>query len=50
MLNILIQGQQEVAELLTDEESVEKTLSIIELISSGAYLPLKQHQKLMPIL
>tara|TARA_R110002049_G_scaffold127617_3_gene284442 strand:+ start:150 stop:851 length:702 start_codon:yes stop_codon:yes gene_type:complete len=35
MLNILIQGQQEVAELLTDEESVEKTLSIIELISSG---------------
>ena len=37
MLNILIQNQQEGAELLTDGESVEKTLSIIELISSGGF-------------
>ncbi|MBD0830765.1 MotA/TolQ/ExbB proton channel family protein [Aestuariibaculum sediminum] len=35
MLNTLLQNSQEGAELLTDEESVEKTLSIIELISSG---------------
>ncbi|MBD0824112.1 MotA/TolQ/ExbB proton channel family protein [Aestuariibaculum marinum] len=35
MLNTLLQNTQEGAELLTDEESVEKTLSIIELISSG---------------
>ncbi|MFD1160797.1 MULTISPECIES: MotA/TolQ/ExbB proton channel family protein [Hwangdonia] len=35
MLNILLLNMQEGAELLTDEESVEKTLSIIELISSG---------------
>lgn len=35
MLNTLFQNTQEGAELLTDEESVEKTLSIIELISSG---------------
>lgn len=34
MLNILLQNTQEGAEL-TDGESVEKTLSIIELISSG---------------
>jgi biopolymer transport protein ExbB len=31
----MIQNAQEGAELLTDEESVEKTLSIIELIKSG---------------
>jgi len=37
MLNILIQNQQEGSELLTDGESVEKTLSIIELISSGGF-------------
>ncbi|TGV04108.1 MotA/TolQ/ExbB proton channel family protein [Flavivirga rizhaonensis] len=35
MLNTLLQTTQEGAEVLTDEESVEKTLSIIELISSG---------------
>ena len=36
MLNTLIQNAQEGAELLTDaEQPVEKTLSIIELISSG---------------
>ncbi|WP_034041567.1 MotA/TolQ/ExbB proton channel family protein [Wocania ichthyoenteri] len=35
MLNILLLNTQEGAELITDEESVEKTLSIIELISSG---------------
>lgn len=35
MLNILLQNQQEGTELLTDDESVEKSLSIIELISSG---------------
>ena len=35
MLNILSLNFQEGAELLTDEESVEKSLSIIELISSG---------------
>ncbi|MDO5978133.1 MotA/TolQ/ExbB proton channel family protein [Flavivirga spongiicola] len=35
MLSTLLQTTQEGAELLTDEESVEKTLSIIELISSG---------------
>ena len=34
MINLLIQTQ-EGAEVLTDGESVEKTLSIIELISSG---------------
>lgn len=37
MLNIILQNQQEGADLLTDEESVEKTLSIIELISSGGF-------------
>ena len=37
MLNTLIQNQQEGAELLADGESVEKTLSIIELISSGGF-------------
>ncbi|MEN3323053.1 MotA/TolQ/ExbB proton channel family protein [Mariniflexile soesokkakense] len=35
MLNTLLQSTQEGAELLTDTEPVEKTLSIIELISSG---------------
>lgn len=35
MLYTLLQNTQEGAELLTDEESVEKSLSIIELISSG---------------
>ena len=35
MLNILLQSTQEGAEVLTDEETVEKTLSIIELITSG---------------
>lgn len=35
MLNTLIQTTQEVPELLTDGEPVEKSLSIIELISSG---------------
>lgn len=35
MLNLLLQDVQEGAELLTDQEPVEKTLSIIELISSG---------------
>ncbi len=35
MLNTLIQTTQEGAELLTDGEPVEKSLSIIELISSG---------------
>ncbi|MCF1191474.1 MotA/TolQ/ExbB proton channel family protein [Mangrovimonas sp. AS39] len=35
MLNLLLQDVQEGAEVLTDQESVEKTLSIIELISSG---------------
>ncbi len=35
MLNTLLINTQEGAELVTDEESVEKTLSIIELISSG---------------
>ncbi len=36
MLSILLQDNtQEGAELLTDAEQVEKTLSIIELISSG---------------
>ncbi len=35
MLNTLLQNAQEGAELLTEGESVEKTLSIIELISSG---------------
>ncbi|HMC02443.1 MAG TPA: MotA/TolQ/ExbB proton channel family protein [Flavobacteriaceae bacterium] len=35
MLNILLQNSQEGTELLTDGESVEKTLSIIELIGSG---------------
>ncbi|WP_242157974.1 MotA/TolQ/ExbB proton channel family protein [Aestuariivivens sediminis] len=34
MLNILIQNAQ-VGEVVTEEESVEKSLSIIELISSG---------------
>jgi biopolymer transport protein ExbB len=35
MLNTIIQNAQEGAELLNDGESVEKTLSIIELITSG---------------
>jgi biopolymer transport protein ExbB len=35
MLNTFLQNTQEGAEVLTDGESVEKTLSIIELISSG---------------
>ena len=35
MLNILTQTTQENADLLTDVEPVEKSLSIIELISSG---------------
>ena len=35
MLNILLQSQEEGTALLTDAEPVEKTLSIIELISSG---------------
>ena len=35
MLSTLLQTTQEGAEVLTGEESVEKTLSIIELISSG---------------
>ncbi|MDO5969759.1 MotA/TolQ/ExbB proton channel family protein [Flavivirga aquimarina] len=35
MLNTLLQNAQEGTEVLTDEESVEKTLSIIELIGSG---------------
>jgi len=37
MLNTLLQNQQEGAKLLTDEDSAEKTLSIIELISSGGF-------------
>jgi biopolymer transport protein ExbB len=35
MLNTLLQNAQEGAELLADSEPVEKSLSIIELISSG---------------
>ena len=35
MINTILQDTQEGAELLADGESVEKTLSIIELISSG---------------
>ncbi len=35
MLSTLLQNTQEGTEVLTDVESVEKTLSIIELISSG---------------
>ena len=35
MINALIQDAQEGADMLADGESVEKTLSIIELISSG---------------
>ncbi len=35
MLNILLQDSQESTQVLTDGESVEKTLSIIELIGSG---------------
>mgnify|MGYP000017374161 FL=1 len=35
MLSTLLQNTQEGTEVLTDTESVEKTLSIIELISSG---------------
>ena len=35
MLNTLLQNSQDGADVLTDGESVEKTLSIIELISSG---------------
>jgi biopolymer transport protein ExbB len=35
MINRIIQDTQEGAELLTDGESVEKTLSIIELVTSG---------------
>jgi biopolymer transport protein ExbB len=37
MLNILLQNPPEGTELLTDGEPVEKTLSIIELISSGGF-------------
>lgn len=37
MLNTLMQNAQEEAELLADGESVEKSLSIIELISSGGF-------------
>ncbi|WP_346881005.1 MotA/TolQ/ExbB proton channel family protein [uncultured Algibacter sp.] len=37
MLNTLLQKAQEGAEVLPDEEAVEKTLSIIELISSGGF-------------
>jgi biopolymer transport protein ExbB len=38
MLNIFIQNAQDAAEVLTEgEEPVEKTLSIIELISSGGF-------------
>lgn len=37
MLNTLLQNAQEEAELLADGESVEKSLSIIELISSGGF-------------
>ncbi|MCX7551934.1 MotA/TolQ/ExbB proton channel family protein [Xanthomarina sp. F2636L] len=35
MMNLFLQDAQEGAELLNDGESVEKTLSIIELITSG---------------
>ncbi|MDO6598257.1 MotA/TolQ/ExbB proton channel family protein [Oceanihabitans sp. 2_MG-2023] len=35
MLNTIIQDAQDGAELVTDGDSVEKTLSVIELISSG---------------
>ncbi|WP_194767391.1 MotA/TolQ/ExbB proton channel family protein [Tamlana sp. I1] len=35
MLNLLIQNAQEGVDVLTEGESVEKTLSIIELITSG---------------
>jgi len=35
MINTFIQSPQEGAEIVPDGESVEKTLSIIELISSG---------------
>ncbi|QFZ54118.1 MotA/TolQ/ExbB proton channel family protein [Oceanihabitans sp. IOP_32] len=35
MINMLLQTPEEGGELITDVESVEKTLSIIELISSG---------------
>ncbi|GGG55387.1 MotA/TolQ/ExbB proton channel family protein [Bizionia arctica] len=35
MMNLFLQDAQEGAELLTDVEPVEKTLSIIELITSG---------------
>ena len=35
MLNILLQDSQEGTQVLADGESVEKTLSIIELIGSG---------------
>jgi biopolymer transport protein ExbB len=35
MINLFLQDAQEGAELLVDGESVEKTLSIIELITSG---------------
>jgi len=37
MLSTLIQDAQDGAEVITDGESVEKTLSIIELISSGGF-------------
>jgi len=37
MINTLMQNAQEEAELLADGESVEKSLSIIELISSGGF-------------
>ncbi|MDX1774914.1 MAG: MotA/TolQ/ExbB proton channel family protein, partial [Oceanihabitans sediminis] len=35
MLNTIIQDAAREADLLTDGESVEKTLSVIELITSG---------------
>ncbi|RBP29957.1 hypothetical protein DFR65_105185, partial [Oceanihabitans sediminis] len=35
MLNTIIQDAATEADLLTDGESVEKTLSVIELITSG---------------
>ncbi|MEP3838032.1 MAG: MotA/TolQ/ExbB proton channel family protein [Algibacter sp.] len=35
MLSTLLQNTQDASEVVTDAESVEKTLSIIELISSG---------------
>ena len=35
MINLIVQDAQDAAELLTDGESVKKTLSIIELVTSG---------------